>query len=417
MNIITVNQIETFINSNTSNLGQSDTGKLLKKLPKSLKPLKKLNNQVAARAIIQNLLKEHYFWSAQNTILGPVSTYLNSIVNSQNKTILDQLSPQDIKLINMCQIINQLQTTGENGALYGDQFFMPVTQKNLVKLHSTTGVYKLLTEPKSRLYFSTKHFRKDILNKRPLVTSNYLPQKHAGKYTAMAQDFSFKPYNENDPLQTITQDELKMIKEQDIDSQLNNFNNIHAVRVIGRPLENGQLLHLSLFDEPELKERFKTLGFDTVGKLKMDIFWAIQNGFEVKLDGDDYLAISNLNWNNLKRNLISENYYNSLLNSILSIGLLKLLRVSALHEDLVTIISAGAMTTAKYLEHKGMTIISSMWAKKLYGLAEDLHFLDEIEYRTLNSYNASDDVEFGSDLDDVVSELPKFISELHNIFD
>ncbi|WP_243674581.1 hypothetical protein [Lentilactobacillus kisonensis] len=221
-----------------------------------------------------------------------------------------------------------------------------------------------MTEPKSRLYFSTKHFRKDILNKRPLVTSNYLPQKHAGKYTAMAQDFSFKPYNENDPLQTITQDELKMIKEQDIDSQLNNFNNIHAVRVIGRPLENGQLLHLSLFDEPELKERFKTLGFDTVGKLKMDIFWAIQNGFEVKLDGDDYLAISNLNWNNLKRNLISENYYNSLLNSILSIGLLKLLRVSALHEDLVTIISAGAMTTAKYLEHKGMTIISSMWAKK-----------------------------------------------------
>ena len=115
VNIITVNQIETFINSNTSNLGQSDTGKLLKKLPKSLKPLKKLNNQVAARAIIQNLLKEHYFWSAQNTILGPVSTYLNSIVNSQNKTILDQLSPQDIKLINMCQIINQLQTTGENG--------------------------------------------------------------------------------------------------------------------------------------------------------------------------------------------------------------------------------------------------------------------------------------------------------------
>ncbi|PAK85075.1 hypothetical protein [Lentilactobacillus parakefiri] len=416
-NLMTSSQIETFLNSDSSSLEPANTEKPLKKLPKSLKPLKKLNNQVAAREIVQNLLDNHYFWSAQNTILGPVSTYLNSLSNSQNKTILEQLTRQDIKLINMYQIINQLQTNGENGLLSGDQFFMPVTQKNLGKLYSTTGVYELLTKPKSRLYFSTRHFRKDILNQRPLVASMYLPQKPAGEYLAMDKDFCFKPHNENDPIQTITQDEQKRIHNQDIDSQLDNFNNLHAVKVIGKPLETGQLLHLSLFDEPSLKERFKDLGFNTVGKLKMDIFWAIQKGFKVKLDGDDYLAISNLNWNNLKGNLISETYYNNLLNSILSIGLLKLLRVTALHEDLVKIISAGAMTTAKYLDNDGVTIISSMWAKKLYGLAEDLHFLDEIGYHNLSSYSASDDVEFGSDLDVVVSELPKFMSELYNICD
>ena len=415
-NLITLKQIDTFINPSANDLGQSDD-KPLKKLPKTLKPLKKLNNQVASQAIIQNLLKSNYFWSAQTTILGPVSAYLDSLVDSQNKDILKQLTPQNIKLINMCQIINQLQTNGENGLLSGDQFFMPVTEKSLTKLHSTTGVYDLLTDPKSRLYFSTKYFRKDIINKRPVVTSNYLPQKHAGEYTAMDEDFSFAPHNENDPLQTITQDEQKKLHNQDIDSQLDNINNIHSVKVIGNPLETGQLLHLSLFDEPELKDRFKGLGFGTGGKLKRDIFWAIQNGFEVKLDGDDYLAISNLNWNDLKRNLISENYYSCLLNSILSIGLLKLLRVKILHEDLVKIISAGAMTTAKYLDHQGMTMISPMWAKKLYGLTEDLRFLDEIGYRTLSAYDADDDVEFGSDLDEVICELPKFLSELYDICD
>lgn len=158
------------------------------------------------------------------------------------------------------------------------------------------------------------------------------------------------------------------------------------------------------------------MGFGTVGKLKRDIFWVIQNGFEVKLDGDDYLAISNLNWNDLKRNLISENYYSCLLNNILSVGLLKLLRVEVLHEDLVKIISAGAMTTAKYLDSQGMTMISPIWAKKLYGLTEDLRFLDEIGYRTFSSYDA-DDVEFGSDLEEVICELPKFMSELYDICD
>lgn len=250
-----------------------------------------------------------------------------------------------------------------------------------------------------------------------MVTSFYLPQKQAGKYVAMGETFSFEPHDENGPIRTITQDEQKALSKQDIDSELDNINNIHAVKVIGKPLETGQLLHLSLFDEPELKERFKTLGFDTVGKLKKDIFWVIQKGFKVSLDGDDYLAINNLNWNELKRNLISENYYHNLLNSVLSIALLKLLRVDVLHEDLVKVISAGAMTTAKYLNHKGVTIISSMWAKKLYGLTEDLHFLDEIEYRTLSSYDASDDIEFGSDLDDIIRELPKFMSELYDICD
>lgn len=416
-NLITSKQIDTFLNSNASNVGQLDDNTPLKKLPKSFKPLKKLKNQVASQAIIQNLLKEHYFWSAQTTILGPMSTYLNTLVDSQNKAVLKQLTSQDIKLINLYQIINQLQTNGENGLLSGDQLFMPVTEKNLAKLHSTTGVYELLTEPKSRLYFSTKHFRRDVLNKRTVVTSFYLPQKQAGKYVAMGETFSFEPHDENDPIRTITQDEQKALIKQDIDSELDNINNIHAVKVIGKPLETGQLLHLSLFDEPELKERFKTLGFDTVGKLKKDIFWVIQKGFKVSLDGDDYLAINNLNWNELKRNLISENYYHNLLNSVLSIALLKLLRVDVLHEDLVKVISAGAMTTAKYLDHKGITIISSMWAKKLYGLTEDLHFLDEIDYHTLSSYDASDDVEFGSDLDDVIRELPKFMSELYDICD
>ncbi|WCJ52772.1 hypothetical protein OKF32_05665 [Lentilactobacillus buchneri] len=119
-NLITLKQIDTFINPSANDLGQSDD-KPLKKLPKTLKPLKKLNNQVASQAIIQNLLKSNYFWSAQTTILGPVSAYLDSLVDSQNKDILKQLTPQNIKLINMCQIINQLQTNGENGLLSGDR--------------------------------------------------------------------------------------------------------------------------------------------------------------------------------------------------------------------------------------------------------------------------------------------------------